>query len=141
MQTMARLLALKSTPISSISPRATVLEGLQRMAERDIGALVVLDRGRPVGLLSERDYTRKVVLQGRTSSETSVDAIMTPFELVSPDMSVEACMDLMTTERLRYVLVMEDGRLHGIVSMGDLVKATIDEQQFTITQLAHYITS
>jgi CBS domain-containing protein len=142
MRSMAQLLAVKGTSVTSVSPGATVLEGLQIMADMDIGALVVLEAGKPVGLMSERDYTRKVVLKGRASRDTPVGAIMaTSIATVPPGASVEACMNLMTRARTRHVLVMDSEQLCGIVSIGDLVRATIDDQQFTITQLEHYIQS
>jgi CBS domain-containing protein len=142
MRSMAQLLAVKGTRVTTIFPDATVLEGLQVMAALDIGALVVLVDGKPVGLMSERDYTRKVVLKGRASRDTPVSAIMaTSIATIPPGASVEACMNLMTHARTRHVLVMDGERLCGIVSIGDLVRATIDDQQFTITQLEHYIQS
>ncbi len=142
MQTMAQLLAGKGAQIWSISPDATVLDALQLMAEKDIGALVVMERGRPVGVVSERDYTRKVVLKGRSSHDTPVSTIMlTAFAAAPPHVSVDTCMTLMTSRRTRHVLIMEGDDLRGIVSIGDLIKATIEEQQFTIAQLEQYIHS
>ena len=142
MQTMAQLLAGKGAQIWSISPDATVLDALQLMAEKDIGALVVMERGRPVGVVSERDYTRKVVLKGRSSHDTPVSTIMlTAFAAAPPHVSVDTCMTLMTSRRTRHVLIMEGDDLRGIVSIWDLVKATIEEQQFTIARLEQYIHS
>ena len=142
MQTMAQLLAEKGISVSSITPGATVLEGLQVMADMDIGALVVLDQGRPIGLVSERDYTRKVILRGRSSRDTPVSAIMvTAFATAPPDATVDMCMNLMTRQRTRHVLIMDGERLCGIVSIGDLVRATIDDQKFTIAQMEKYIHS
>lgn len=142
MQTMAHVLAAKGARIWSISPDATVFEGLRLMAQKDIGALVVTERGRPIGLLSERDYTRKVILRRRSSHETPVRMIMTtPFETAPLHWSVDACMALMTSRHTRHVLIMDGDQLCGLVSIGDVVKATIDEQQFTIGQLEHYISS
>jgi CBS domain-containing protein len=139
---MAQLLAAKGTQIWSISPDATVLEGLQLMAEKNIGALVVLEPSGPVGVLSERDYARKVILKRRSSHDTPVRMIMTTtFATATPDMSIDACMALITSQRTRHVLIMAGGELRGIVSIGDLVKATIEQQQFTIAQLEHYIGS
>jgi CBS domain-containing protein len=140
--TMAQLLATKGTRVWSVSPNATVLDGLQLMAEKDIGALVVVDGGRPVGLMSERDYTRNVILKRRSSHDTPVKMIMsTAFATAAPGMSIDGCMALMTSQRTRHVLIMEGAELRGIVSIGDLVKATIDQQRFTIAQLEHYIVS
>jgi CBS domain-containing protein len=142
MQTMAQLLAAKGSRVASISPGSTVLEGLRVMADMNIGALVVMDHGRPVALMSERDYTRKVVLKGRSSWDTPVSAIMdTAFPVASPDATVDMCMNLMTRQRTRHVLIMDGEQLRGIVSIGDLVKATIDDQQFRIAQLEQYIWS
>ena len=142
MQTMAQLLAGKGAQIWSISPDATVFDALQLMADKDIGALVVMERGRPVGVVSERDYTRKVVLKGRSSHDTPVSTIMlTAFAAAPPHVSVDTCMTLMTSRRTRHVLIMEGDDLRGIVSIWDLVKATIEEQQFTIARLEQYIHS
>jgi CBS domain-containing protein len=142
MQTMAQLLAAKGSRVASISPGSTVLEGLKAMADMNIGALVVMDHGRPVALMSERDYTRKVVLKGRSSWDTPVSAIMdTSFPTAPPEATVDMCMNLMTRQRTRHVLIMDGEQLRGIVSIGDLVKATIDDQQFRIAQLEQYIWS
>jgi CBS domain-containing protein len=142
MQTMAQLLARKDSHIWSISPDATVFDALRLMADRDIGSLVVLEQGRPVGVVSERDYTRKVILKGRSSHYTPVSTIMTTvFAATGLDTDVDACMTLMTGQRTRHVLIVENDDLRGVVSIGDLIKATIEEQQFTIAQLEHYIHS
>ncbi len=142
MQTMAQLLAGKGAQIWSISPDVTVFDALQLMADKDIGALVVIERGRPVGVVSERDYTRKVILRGRSSHDTPVSTIMTTaFAAAPPHVSVDTCMTLMTSLRTRHVLIMEGDDLRGIVSIGDLIKATIEEQQFTIARLEQYIHS
>jgi CBS domain-containing protein len=142
MKTLAQLLLAKDSRVWSVSPSSTVLAGLQLMSDLDIGALVVMEDGRAIGVLSERDYTRKVILRGRSSRDTPVRAIMTTaFATASPQMTVDRCMDLMTSQRTRHVLVMDGEALCGVVSIGDLVKATIDEQQFTIGQLEHYISS
>ena len=142
MRTMAQLLAVKGAQVWSVSPEATVFDALQIMADKDVGALVVMERGQPVGVMSERDYARKVILRRRSSHDTPVRMIMTiAFAAVPPQMSVDACMTLMTSQRARHVLIMESDELLGIVSIGDLVKATIDEQQFTIGQLEQYIRS
>lgn len=141
MRTMLHVLAIKGSAIWSIRPEAPVFEALQLMAERDIGALPVMERGRPVGLLSERDYTRKVVLRRRSSHDTPVRLIMSSVVSVSAECSVDACMEIMTSRRTRHVLVMDDEHVRGLVSIGDLVKATIDDQQFTIVQPEQYISS
>ena len=142
MQTMAQLLAGKDARIWSISPDATVFDALQLMADKDIGALVVMEHDRPVGVVSERDYTRKVILRGRSSHDTPVSTIMTTaFAAAPPHVSVDTCMALMTNRRTRHVLIIEGNDLRGIVSIGDLIKATIEEQQFTIARLEQYIHS
>ena len=142
MRTMAQLLAGKGAQIWSTSPDATVFDALQLMADKDIGALVVMERDRPVGVVSERDYTRKVILRGRSSHDTPVRTIMTTaFAAAPPHVSVDTCMALMTSLRTRHVLIIEGEDLRGIVSIGDLIKATIEEQQFTIARLEQYIHS
>jgi CBS domain-containing protein len=142
MQTMAQLLASKDAQIWSISPDATVFDALRLMADKDIGALVVLEHDQPVGVVSERDYTRKVILKGRSSHYTPVSTIMnTAFAAAQPDVDIDTCMTLMTSQRTRHVLIMAGDALLGIVSIGDLIKATIQEQQFTITQMEQYIQS
>ena len=142
MLTMGHVLAAKGSAVWSISPDAPVIEALHLMAEKDVGALVVVERGQPLGLLSERDYTRKVVLRQRSSHDTPVRVIMSaPVVSVGPDCSVDACMAVMTSRRTRHVLVMDGDRTCGLVSIGDLVKATIEDQQFTIVQLEQYISS
>jgi CBS domain-containing protein len=140
MQLMSHLLAAKGTAIWSTTPAATVLDALQLMADKDVGALLVLERTRLVGMFSEREYARKVVLEGRVSRDTPVRTVMiTDFPMAGPDDTVERCMGLMTTRRVRHVPVMDGDTLLGVVSIGDLVKAMIDQQQFTIQQLEHYI--
>jgi CBS domain-containing protein len=142
MQTLADVLSAKGRHVWSVSSGSTVFDALQVLADLDIGALVVMENGCPVGILSERDYTRKIALRHRTSRDTPVRLIMTAdFAAALPDMTVERCMELMTLRRTRHVLVMEDSTLHGIVSIGDLVKAALEDQRFTITQLEHYIAS
>jgi CBS domain-containing protein len=123
-----------------VKPTDTVLEALGVMAERDVGAVLVLDVDKLVGIFSERDYARKVVLAGRSSKESRVTEVMTAQVVcVSPDRSIDECMALMTNRRLRHLPVVDHKRVIGVVSIGDLVKATIDDQQFTITQLQSYI--
>jgi CBS domain-containing protein len=140
MQTAADILKTKGRAVWSVPTTATVLEALRVMAEHDIGAVLVLDGDRLVGILSERDYARKVVLAGRSSKDSQVKDIMTAHVVcVAPNRSIDDCMALMTEKRLRHLPVIENKRVVGIVSIGDLVKATIDEQQLTIVQLQSYI--
>ena len=135
---------LKSKPdhqtVHTIEPSAPVYEAVKLMAEKNVGALVVVERGKVVGIVSERDYARKVVLLARSSKDTPLRDIMSsPVMYVHPEQTTEQCMALMTENRLRHLPVMEGGELVGLISIGDLVKATISEQQFIIEQLEHYI--
>ncbi|HVK95057.1 MAG TPA: CBS domain-containing protein [Noviherbaspirillum sp.] len=126
--------------VYSIRPDARVLDAVKMMAEKKIGALLVMEGERVVGIISERDYARKIVLMGRSSSDTAVRDIMSsPVMYVRPDQTNEECMALMTENRLRHLPIMDDGKLVGLISIGDLVKDIISEQQFTIEQLEHYI--
>jgi signal-transduction protein with cAMP-binding, CBS, and nucleotidyltransferase domain len=141
MQTVAHILQAKDdATVHVISPYATVLDAIKQMAEHDVGALLVVDAGRIIGIVSERDYARKIVLKGRASDTTTVSEIMTsPVMTVHPSQTNEECMALMTENRFRHLPVMKDGNLIGIISIGDLVKDIISEQQFTIRQLEYYI--
>lgn len=142
MRLLAQLLSTKGSHVFTISPDATVYEGLALMARHDIGALLIVDGGRPVGIMSERDYARKVILEGRSSRDTPIRDIMTRrLPYATPDTTVEAAMELMTRERVRHLPVMDGDAVAGLVSIGDLVKDTIDHQQFTIEQLERYITT
>jgi CBS domain-containing protein len=140
MQSMAQLLSTKGSRVWSISPDATVYDGLELMAEKNIGALLILDGGRPVGIMSERDYARKIILEGRSSRETQIRSIMTT-RLVSVRVhdTIEEGMAIMTRERIRHLPVLDGEAVVGMVSIGDLVKAMIERQQFTIDQLERYI--
>jgi CBS domain-containing protein len=141
MKKVRDILEVKGFNVWSIGPGASVFDALKLMAEKDIGALVVLDGGNVVGIISERDYARKVVLLGRASPTTQVKEIMTPHvAYVDPEQNVDECMALVTEKRIRHLPVMEDGRLIGLISIGDLVKSIITEQQFIIEQLERYIT-
>ena len=140
MHTANDILREKGRAVWAVKPTDTVLEALGVMAEHDIGAVLVLDDDKLVGVFTERDYARKVVLAGRSSKESQVREIMTSQVIcVTPDRSVDECMALMTNKRLRHLPVLDHKHVVGIVSIGDLVKATIDDQQFTITQLQSYI--
>jgi CBS domain-containing protein len=137
-----QLLANKPKGVVSIAPDENVLEALKLMADHDIGALVVLDGEKLVGILSERDYARKIVLLGKSSRDTLVREIMTHRVLcVSPSQMLDECMELMTQKRCRHLPVIEDKHVIGILSIGDLVKETISEQLETIHQLESYIRS
>lgn len=141
MKTVRDVLKEKGNQVWSISAETSVHDALKLMAEKGIGALVVLDAEDVVGIFSERDYAREVELKGRTSRNTSVGDIMTRKVIyIEPDNTVEECMAVMTHKRIRHLPVMDEGRLVGLVSIGDIVKAVISEQQFMIQQLEHYIT-
>lgn len=141
MKTIQQVLEVKGRDVYSIGPGALVFDALGEMAELNVGALVVLDDGRLVGLISERDYARKVILKNKASKDTSVSEIMSrQVVCVTPTLKVDACMALMTDKRIRHLVVMEDESIAGVVSIGDVVKAIIDHQVFTIQQLEHYIT-
>ncbi|OTG96087.1 MULTISPECIES: CBS domain-containing protein [Acinetobacter] len=128
--------------IFTISPESTVLEAISLMADKGIGALVVTDQDKVVGILSERDYTRKVILMERTSKETTVSEIMTAKVLtVTKSNSVEDCLDLMTDRHLRHLPVVENDKLIGLISIGDLVKVVMEDQRKLIDQLQQYIAS
>lgn len=134
------LLAKADKTVYTISPNASVLDALKQMAERGVGALLVMEDSRIAGIISERDYARKMVLAGRGSHDTPVREIMSsPVMYVRPEQTNEECMALMTENRLRHLPVVENGRLAGLISIGDLVKDIISEQQFIIDQLEHYI--
>jgi CBS domain-containing protein len=140
MRSILQLLANKGSQVWSISPDATVFAGLTMMAEKNIGALLIVEDGRPVGMMSERDYARKIILEGRSSRDTKIRSIMTTrLVWAHPTDSVEHAMALMTRERIRHLPVVEGETVLGMVSIGDLVKAMIDQQQFTIEQLERYI--
>ncbi|MCU7816584.1 MAG: CBS domain-containing protein [Candidatus Thiodiazotropha sp. (ex Rostrolucina anterorostrata)] len=140
MHTVNQLLQSKGFDVVTIDLNASVFEALKLMAEKGIGSLVVLENGDVAGLFSERDYARNIILKGRTSKETRVEEIMTRHVIViKPQQSVEECMAIMTDKRVRHLPVMQDEKLIGIISIGDLVKAIIEEQQFVIEQLVSYI--
>jgi len=127
--------------VYTITPTATVFEAVKLMAEKNIGALVVVEGGKVVGMISERDYARTIVLMARSSKTTAVrDIMMTPVIYMLPDQTSEECMALMTERRLRHFPVIDKGKLIGVISIGDLIKDVIAEQKFTIQQLQHYIT-
>jgi CBS domain-containing protein len=142
MSTVRQVLAAKSSAIYAVEPQAAVLEAIRAMAEHRVGALLVMRGAELLGVVSERDYARKVILLGRASGDTPVSTIMSsPVITVSPDDSVSHCMQLMTDRHVRHLPVLEGGRVIGMVSIGDLVKAVIAEQQQQIEQLESYIHS
>lgn len=141
MKTVMQVLETKGNQIWSIAPDRSVYDALQVMAEKEVGALVVLEGGKLVGILSERDYARKVILKGLSSPQTPVQNIMTTKVVYArPEQTIEEAMALMTDKRCRHLPVMEGERLLGVLSIGDLVKASIAEKQFIINQLENYIT-
>lgn len=140
MKTVNELLQVKGRTVHAVAPQASVLDAIKLMAQKGIGALVVIDGGRLVGMLSERDYARKVILHGRSSQDTAVHEIMSDRVItVGSGQSVEACMTLMTEKRIRHLPVVDSGRLAGVVSIGDLVKEVIADREETIKQLESYI--
>ncbi len=139
--TVRQMLRGKSA-VHSVPPDHTILDALRLMAEKNIGAVVVLRDQKIEGIFSERDYARKVVLAGKTSKETVVgDAMTTGVICVDPEWTAEQCMALMTDKHIRHLPVVEQGRIAGIISIGDAVRAVLEEQQFTIRSLERYITS
>ena len=140
MKTVAQMLKLKRAGVISIRPDVPVLDALKLLADKDVGAVLVMDGPRLVGIVSERDYARKVALKGKSSSDTPVSEIMTrEVVVVTPAQTNEECMALMTKKRARHLPVIDNGRVVGVLSIGDLVKDAISEQQFIIDQLEHYI--
>jgi CBS domain-containing protein len=137
---VAHLLKFKSPEVYSVRPTDTVFAAIKMMADKDVGSLLVMAGDELRGIFTERQYARNVVLKGRTSPSTLVREIMEPdVIIVGPAASVESCMALMTRKRVRHLPVVANGRVVGIVSIGDLVKSIIDEQRFTIGQLEDYI--
>lgn len=142
MRNVRQLLASKPVEVHSIAPDAPVIEALRLMAGKGIGAVLVIEDGALAGILSERDYARKIALLGRSSADTPVRDIMTAeLHTVAPDDSLEHCMQVVTDGRIRHLPVLERGELVGLVSIGDLVKAMIEEQQQELEHLQRYIAS
>ncbi len=138
--TVSEILNAKGRQTWSISPNHTVLEAIQMMAEKNVGALLVIEAGKLIGIISERDYTRKVILRGKASKDTAVKEILSDTVIqVKPSDSVEDCMRLMTTHRIRHLPVLEGDKVTGIISIGDLVNWIISAQTSTIHQLQTYI--
>ncbi len=139
--TIGQLLQTKGNQIWSIEPQATAYRALQIMAEKNVGALLVIDKDQLVGIFSERDYARKVILKGKSSRETSVSELMTlEVFYINTDSTIEEGMALMTAKHIRHLPVLEDMQLVGIVTLGDVVQQIIAEQKFTIGELEKYIT-
>jgi len=141
MYTVRHLLQAKTNQIWTIAPQASIYEALELMASKNIGAVLVLEGDKIIGIFTERDYARKVILKGKTSKTATVGELMTTDVLyVSPDDTIEDCMALMTDKRARHLPVMENEKLVGVVSIGDVVKAIISEREFMIRELERYIT-
>ena len=140
MITVSQLLRAKGRDVWYIAPDACVIDALKLMADKEVGALVVLEGETLVGIISERDYARKVMLKEKSSMDTPVSEIMTQRVIcVGPEQTIQECMALMTDKHVRHLPVLEDDRLVGIVSIGDVVKAIITQQEFMIEQLERYI--
>jgi CBS domain-containing protein len=142
MRSVRQILDGKDTPLVTVGPDEPVLDALRRMAESSVGAVLVMEHGELVGIMTERDYARKIVLQGRASATTPVRTIMTsPVRTVTPEQRSSECMRLMSDHRFRHLPVVDDGVLLGVVSIGDLLKTVIEEQRQEIGQLQAYIAS
>jgi CBS domain-containing protein len=142
MRLVSQILQAKGSQTWTVAPNATVYDALSIMAEKDIGALVVVENSDVVGIFSERDYARKVILQGKSSKNTKISEIMTENVLcVNPEQTVEKCMALMTEKRIRHIPILDNGQLVGVISIGDVVKAIITDQQTIINHLEDYIQS
>jgi CBS domain-containing protein len=141
MTIVRHILDKKGQLVWTIGPDDTVFAAIQEMARKDVGAIVVVENGDPIGIFTERHYARDVFLKGRSSPTTVVkDVMRTGFLYVTPERTVEECMAIMTAERVRHLPVMDDGNLVGLISIGDLVKSIIEDREFVIDQLTNYIT-
>lgn len=142
MHTLRQLLGSKTPEVYAVAPGDSVIDAIRLMAEKGVGAVLVMDGARLAGIVSERDYARKIVLHGKSSADTSVRDIMTADVVtVNPHQTVEQCMQIVTDHRIRHLPVVEDGEVIGVISIGDLVKAVIEDQQVQLDQLQRYIAS
>ena len=142
MKTVHEILLNKGNQVWTISPDSTVYDALKLMSEKEIGAVLVCEGDSIKGIMSERDYARKIILQGKLSKETKISEIMSDKVIyVNPDMRTDECMALMINKKIRHLPVLENQKLAGLISIGDVVKAVIDEKEFLIDQLVNYITS
>jgi CBS domain-containing protein len=142
MHTLRQLLGSKTPEVFAVAPGDSVMDAIRLMAEKGVGAVLVMDGARLAGIVSERDYARKIVLHGKSSAETSVRDIMTADVVtVSPHQTVAQCMQIVTDHRIRHLPVVEDDEVIGVISIGDLVKAVIEDQQVQLDQLQRYIAS
>ena len=140
MKTLKDVLATKGTAVYSVAPSDTVYDVMRLMNDKGVGALLVMNGNEVAGIVSERDVARKITLEEKPAKETRVEQIMTArISIARPDLTVQECMAVMTDQRIRHLPVLDDDRVIGVVSIGDLVKAVIDDQKFTIEQLEHYI--
>jgi CBS domain-containing protein len=143
MKTVKDILKTKSSEIWSLSPKAMVFDALKMMGEKEIGSIMVIDdKGKVVGIITERDYARKIILVGKASKETFVEEVMTPFDqmfTVKPETTVDDCMVLMTAKKIRHIPVFQGEKFVGIVTIGDVVKSIISEQEMLIEHLSNYI--
>jgi CBS domain-containing protein len=140
--TVGSVLRLKGSDVWYVAPDQTVYEAIERMADKGVGALLVLSAGKLAGIISERDYARKVILKGKSSTMTLVKEIMTsPVVFVTQDQAVDECMILMTRNRIRHLPIMEHEKVLGVISIGDLVKWVVSEQEETIKHLQNYISA
>ncbi len=140
MKTVNEVLKNKGREIWTISPLATVFQALELMAQKDVGALPVVQNGKLVGIFSERDYARKVILKGKASKDTAVSELMTQTVFyVNPENTLDECMALMTSKQIRHLPVLDHDRLTGLITLGDVVKRIISEQEFTIHELEKYV--
>ncbi|MBO9570597.1 MAG: CBS domain-containing protein [Chitinophagaceae bacterium] len=140
MKKVADVIARKGSNVTNVSPSTSVLEVLKIMADQNIGSVVVIDNGNYIGIMTERDYSRKVILKGKSSTDTRVEEIMSSdFPRITPSDTIDYCMQLMADKNIRYLPVFDEDKLCGIISMNDLIKETILSQQETITQLKDYL--